>query len=221
MRAIGPSLNIPGTLADPRLDIFAADGSTVASNDNWRQSQQQEIQATGAAPKDDLEAAAIVTLPDGNFTAQVRGANGQTGIGIVEVYALDALGAAAGQLANISTRGNVGAGDQVLIGGFIVRGDAPERIVVRAIGPDLAAAGVAAPLADPVLELHNQNGDLIGSNDDWRSRQEQEIIATGLAPKDERDSAIAATVVPSAYTAIVRGKESATRVGLVEVYEIR
>ena len=150
---------------------------------------------------------------------QVSGVNGATGIATVEIYALsNGTSDNAKQLLNISTRGKAGLGDDVLIGGTIVRGNAALRVIVRAIGPDLAQAGVPDPLADPVLELRDAEGTLLDANDDWRTDQEAEIIATGLAPIDDRDSAILATLVPTSYTAIVRGKDGATGVALVEVY---
>ncbi len=147
-----------------------------------------------------------------SYTVLVSGVNGTTGVASVEVYALG--DASSGLLApkkfrNISTRGNVGTGDNVLIGGTIIQGSAAQRVIVRAIGPDLAGAGVPGPLQDPTLELRDAEGTLLLANDDWRSNQEQEIIASGLAPQDNRDSAILTTLLPTSYTAIVREKATA------------
>jgi hypothetical protein len=220
IRALGPSLNISGALANPQIEVRASDGTLVGHNDNWRDSQQQQIIATGAAPTNDQEAAIVLPLPGESYTVQVSGVNGATGIAAVEVYALGSGSGDVKEFRNISTRGNVGTGDNVLIGGTIVQGSAWQRVIVRAIGPDLAGAGVPGSLQDPMLELHDAEGTLVASNDNWRSDQEQEILASGLAPQDDRDSAILTTLLPTRYTAIVRGKSGATGIGLVEIYKL-
>jgi hypothetical protein len=221
IRALGPSLNVNGALANPQLEVKGPDGALVGRNDNWRDSQEQQIIATGAAPTNNLEAALVLTLPGQSYTVLVSGMNGGTGIATVEVYALGRNTSGTSQkFHNISTRGNVGTGDNVLIGGTIVQGSAPQRVIVRAIGPDLAGAGVPGPLQDPTLELRDAEGTLLAANDDWRSDQEQAIIATGLAPQDDRDSAILTTFLPTSYTAIVRGKSGATGIALVEIYKL-
>jgi hypothetical protein len=220
IRALGPSLNVNGALANPQLEVKGPDGALVGRNDNWRDSQEQQIIATGAAPTNNQEATLVLTLPGQSYTVLVSGVNGGTGIATVEVYALGRNTSGTSQkFRNISTRGNVGTGDNVLIGGTIVQGSAPQRVIVRAIGPDLAGAGVPGPLQDPTLELRDAEGNLLASNDDWRSDQEQEIIASGLAPQDDRDSAILTTLLPTSYTAIVRGKNDTTGIGLVEIYK--
>lgn len=226
IRGLGPSLNVPGALADPLLELRitsfpGTNGSFV--NDNWRDSQEQEISATGLAPKNDKESAMLVDLPfdpfhNQQYTAQLKGANGATGIGTLEVYA---LAGSTARLLNVSTRATVGTGDSVLILGTIVQASATKRVAVRAIGPDLAASHVPGALDDPTLELRDAAGTLLASNDDWRSDQEQEIIAAGLAPKDDRDSAIITTLFPTIYTAIVRGKNGSTGVALVEIYALK
>lgn len=221
IRALGPSLNINGALADPQLEVRGPDGALVGRNDNWRDSQQQQIIATGAAPTNNQEAALVLALPGQSYTVQVSGVNGGTGIATVEIYALGNASGTSKEFRNISTRGHVGTGNNVLIGGTIVLGSAAQRVIVRAIGPDLAAAGVPGSLQDPTLELRDAEGTLLASNDDWRSDQEQEIIATGLAPQDNRDSAILRAVVPTSYTAIVRGKSGATGIALVEIYTLQ
>ena len=222
VRALGPSLSVGGALANPQIEVRASDGAVVGRNDDWRDFQEQEITATGLAPTNDLEAALIVHPDtDGNFTVLLSGVNGGTGIATVEVYALGGTSIVFLQdFLNISTRGNVGTGDNVLIGGVIVQGGAPQRAIVRAIGPDLGAAGVTGSLQDPTLELHDAEGTLLASNDDWRSDQEQEIIASGLAPQDDRDSAILASFLPTSYTAIVRGKNDTSGIALVEIYKL-
>ena len=148
-------------------------------NDNWKDTQQSEIEATGFQPQNDLESAIISTLDPGNYTAVVSGKDGGTGVGLVEGYDLDQ--AADSQLGNISTRGFVETGSNVMIGGFILGGDSGNaNVVVRALGPSLTAFGVTGALADPTLELHDGNGALIQSNDNWKETQQTEIEATGL-----------------------------------------
>ena len=229
IRALGPSLiaaGLPpnGCVPDPYLEIYNHSGQLIAANDNWRSEQAQEIIATGAPPSNDLEAAAVLTLRDADYTVVVRGANGGTGLGIVEVFDLDPLdpinAPGSGRLVNISTRGQVGANDDVLIGGFIVNGDAGQGVVVRAIGPDLAVTGVPDALSDPTLDLRDASGALVASNDDWRDAQEQELQQVSLGPNDSRDSAVFATLIPGYYTAIVRGRDGANGVALIEVYAL-
>ena len=219
VRAIGPSLSsfFPDALADPVLELRDSSGALIRSNDNWRSDQGAEIIATGLPPGNDLESAIVATLPANNsaYTAIMRGANNGTGIGLVEAYDLDRT--VDSKLANISTRGFVQTGDNVLIGGLIVLGQNPLRIIVRAIGPSLNITG---KLADPVLELRDVNGALIRSNDNWRSDQEAEIIATGIPPTNDLESAIIENLAPGNYTAIVRGVNGTTGIALVEVYAL-
>ena len=161
---------------------------------------------------------AIVFVPSGRvpYTAVLRGKNDTGGVGLVEVYGPGV------PLLNLSSRALVGTDGNVLIGGFIVAdGNANPRIVVRAIGPSLKMSGVAAPLADPMLELHDGNGLIIQSNDNWADAQKDDLQTVGLAPTDGKESAILMRLAPGAYTAIVRGKDNATGVGLVEVYNLR
>ncbi len=151
----------------------------------------------------------------------MRGVGGTTGVGLVEAYDLDQ--AADSELANISTRGFVDTGDNVMIGGFII---GPEdlgdtTVLVRAIGPSLGNFGVNNALQDPVLELFDGNGATIAMNDNWRDTQESEITATGLMPTDDAESAILQTLAAGGYTAIVRGVADTTGVGLVEVYRLQ
>ncbi len=209
LRAIGPSLagfGIANPLADPVLELHGADGSLITTNDNWKDTQQSEIEATGFQPQNDLESAIVRTLDPGNYTAVMSGKGGGTGVGLVEGYDLDQ--AADSQLANISSRGFVETGSNVMIGGFILGGvGGNASVVVRALGPSLANAvpPVAGALADPTLELHDGNGALIRSNDNWKETQQTEIEATDLAPTNDLESAIFQTLAPGAYTAIVRG----------------
>jgi hypothetical protein len=219
LRAIGPSLSVPGKLADPVMELHDSAGQVIASNDNWMDApNRQEIIDSTVAPLDDLESAILMTLPANNaaYTAIVRGANSGTGVGLVEVYDLDRT--TNSKLANISTRGLVQTGDNVMIGGFIVVGVAPLKVIVRAIGPSLPLPGA---LANPTLELHDGNGGVLAANDDWRSDQEAEIIATTIPPSNDLESAIVRTLNPGAYTAIVSGVNGTTGVALVEVYALQ
>ena len=226
IRAIGPSLGaagVQGVLPDPVLELHDDTGAIVASNDDWKTSAQAaDIQATGIAPASDLEAAIIATLnPNHGYTAVVRGKGAATGIAVVEAY--DLAQGANSKLANISTRGFVDTGDNVLIGGFIIggAGQGSAGVVVRAIGPSLAGAGIANPLANPLLEIHDGNGVLATFNDDWKDCQAAEIQATSLQPSDDNESAVVATLRPGNYTAIIRGKNNSTGIGLMEVYNIQ
>ena len=222
IRGIGPSLASAGIvdfLVDPTLELHSSN-VTIASNDNWRDNQEAEIQATSIAPTDDRESAIVATLNPGSYTAVLTGKNDGTGVGLVEIYDLDQ--ADQSKLANISTRGFVNTGDKVMIGGFII-GDSNgggSTMVVRGIGTSLAALGVTDPLQDAFLEVHDSSGTLIASNDNWRDTQETEIIATGLAPTDDHESAIAIALPSGAYTAILRGVNNTVGVGLVEAYRI-
>lgn len=222
LRGIGPSLaasGVPGPLADPTLTLFDAVGKPLRVNDNWRDQQAPEIIATGIPPQNDLESAIVTTLSAGSYTAVLGGQNGTTGNALVEVYDLEPENAST--LANLSTRGFVGTGDNVMIGGLIVgNGDSP-ILVLRAIGPSLASSGIANPLPDPTLEIYDSNGALLVLNDDWTDFNTQAVNATLLAPSDDREAAfVAAFLTPGAYTAIVRGKAGATGVALVEAYRI-
>jgi hypothetical protein len=224
VRAIGPSLDafgVTGALADPVLELHLADGSVI-TNDNWKETQQEEIEATGLMPTDNFESAIVESLNPGAYTAVLRGKKDTIGVGLVETYDLDQP--VDSQLANISTRGFVDTGDKVMIGGFIVgpsqlgTGTVVSTVVVRAIGPSLGELGVANPLQDPTLELHDENGLIIAFDDDWKDSQEAEIEAAQLAPTNERESALEQFVISGAYTAIVRGIGDTTGVALVEVY---
>lgn len=218
LRAIGPSLPLDTGLADPVLELHKTDG-TVVINDNWKESQQAAIEATGLAPLNDLESAIVATLSPGLYTAIVSGKDNGTGIGLVEVYDLDDPNATT-YLANISTRGDVQPGDNVMIGGFIIgEGGQTGQVVVRAIGPSLTSIPDALP--DPTLTLFDAQGTLVAQNDDWADTNGDAIQATGLAPNDPLESAILASLSPGAYTAIVTGNDSSSGVGLVEVYYIR
>jgi predicted outer membrane repeat protein len=214
LRAIGPSLPLDGKLPNPVLELHDSTGATIATNDNWQtNTNKQEIIDTGIPPTNTLESALLMTLEPGAYTAIVRGTNIGTGIALVEVYDLDRTTDA--RLANISTRGLVQFGDNVMIGGFIVLGTLDQEVLIRAIGPSLPVPG---SLADPLLELHNADGSTLATNDNWRDTQEAEIEATGIPPTNDAESAIITTLAPGNYTAIVRGSGYTTGVALVEAY---
>jgi hypothetical protein len=226
LRAIGPSLPLAGAIPDTVLELRDSSGGLVAWNDDWRirpngTSQQAEIEATGIPPSHIYESALVATLSANNsaYTAIVYGYNGATGIGVVEAYDLDRT--VNSKMANISTRGFVSTGDDVMIGGTIIIGSNQARVLLRAIGPSLQNAGVPNALSNPTLELHDGNGALIAFNDDWRQDQEAEIIATGLPPTNNLESAIVRNLAPAAYTAIVRGYNNLTGVALVEAYQLQ
>ena len=222
IRGIGPSLaanGVPSPLADPTLTLFDDVGSTLMMNDNWRDSQEMEIMDTGIPPQNDLESAIVATLGPGHYTAVLAGKNETTGNGLVEVYDLES--GTSSTLANLSTRGFVGIGDNVMIGSLIIGdGDSP-IVVLRAIGPTLASSGIVNPLLDPTIELHDGNGAVIDFNDNWQDSQVQAVKATQLAPADDREAAIVAPfLTPGNYTAVVRGTGDTTGVALVEAYRI-
>ena len=210
LRAIGPSLanppiNLTGVLADPMIEVHDANG-IIGTNDNWKDTQQAVIAATGLEPTNDLESAVLLTLAPGSYTAIVRGNNGGSGIGLVEAY--DADLAANSTLANISTRGFVNTGDNVMIGGFVTGAGGSATVVVRAIGPSLSNPpfNLTGVLQDPTLSLFDANGAMIASNDNWKDTQQAELQATGLAPTDDRESAVLVTLPAGSFTVIVRGK---------------
>ena len=216
VRAIGPSLPLPGKMLDPTLELHDAAGATIAANDNWGQSTNSAaIAVSGVAPSNASESAILMDLAPGSYTAVLSGVNQTTGIAVVEVYDLDS--AADSKLANISTRVLVQTGDAALIGGLIVVGQSSADVIVRAIGPSLPVSGA---MANPTLELRDASGTLVGSNDDWRSTQQAAIIATGVAPTRDAESAIVTSLSPGSYTAIVRGANSSTGVAVVEVYQL-
>jgi len=239
IRSIGPELTqygVPNALANPTLELHDRTGALIASNNNWVATiiggiitgdQVAAIRASGYAPGDPRESAMIVNLPPGNYTAIVRGVANTTGVALAEVY--DLSPAPNSLLGNISTRAFVQTGDDVMIGGVIIQGTQPRRVIVRAIGRELAQYGVPNPLADPTLELHDSTGALIASNDNWQhtiiggiisSDQVPDIRNSGHAPGDRRESAIIAELPPGNYTAILRGVNNTTGVALLEAYDL-
>jgi hypothetical protein len=216
VRAIGPSVPVPGALSDPTLELYDGAGVLVASNDDWNDAaNRQQIVDSSLAPTHEREAAILTRVAPGNHTAVVRGVGNATGVGLVEVYDLEAGSEA--KLANISTRALVQTGDNVLIGGIILTGSEPTRVLVRAIGPSLPLSGT---LANPSVELFDGNGMLLAGNDNWRSTQEAEIIATTIPPTHDLEAAIVRTLPSALYTAIVRGVGETSGVAVVEAYSL-
>jgi hypothetical protein len=227
IRAIGPSLRagdapVEGRMEDPVLELFDQNGQSISVNDNWKDSPDRgDIQSSGVAPEDDRESAITRVLADGPYTAVMRGRDDSTGIGLVEVYDRT-QGNNNAELANISTRAFVEAGDNVLIGGFIV-GDQPAgaRVLMRAIGPSLKS-DLPNALENPVIDLYDRNGMLLTSNDNWKeSPRRGEIEQSGAAPRDDAESAIVIDLTPAPYTAVVRGVNDTTGVALVEAFNLR
>jgi N-acetylneuraminic acid mutarotase len=231
IRGLGPSLNGAGiTLSDPTLELHQQGRAQFATNDNWKiddhtgRSQEAAIRSTTIPPPNDSESAILLTLGPGTYTAILAGKNKGTGMGLVEVY--DLAQDANSKLANMSTRGFAETDDNLIIGGFIIDaggGRGTAKVIVRAIGPSLSVAGA---LGDPTLELHDGSGTMIATNDNWKTRpdgtsQQAEIEATTIPPANDLESAVVATLVPGNYTAIVRGKNNTTGVGVVEVYDLQ
>jgi len=219
LRALAPTLKrfgIAGAMPDPILELHDSSGAIVATNDNWNFARQSVL-ASGLAPGDEHESVIIATLAPDNYTVTLRGLNRTTGVALFELYDIDPQNS---KIANISTRGNVGVGDNVMIGGFIVGGNESTNVLIRALGPTLTDFGVAGALADATLELHDGNGALIAQNDNWKSTQQAVIQSSGYAPPRDAEAAIFATLQPGNYTAIVRGENNTTGVALVEVYNI-
>jgi hypothetical protein len=225
IRGLGPSLagfGITDFLADPVLELRGSSGALIRQNDNWKDSQQAEIQATGLQPSDDRESAIVTTLVPGNYTALLTGKGGTTGVGTVEIY--DANIAADSQLANLSTRGFVQTGNNVMISGFSLgKGPNPTDIAIRGIGPSLSSAGLSNVMADPTLELRDSNGALMISNDDWQSDPVSagKLTAHGLGLSNTKESGIYTTLPPGQFTAILAGKSGGIGIALIEIYHVQ
>jgi type II secretory pathway component HofQ len=201
-------------MANPKLDLHDSTGSVIASNDDWKPSSK--LPPT-LVPRDRGESILTVTLPPGAYSAVLQGASSDTGIALFELYDIDT---AHSSVANISTRGRIGTGDAVMIGGFMVGGDRTTKVIVRALGPSLTRQNVTGLLEDSTLELYDANGSLIFENDDWRKDQADQIIASSVAPTNDTESAIVAALRPGSYSAVVRGAGNSTGVALLEVYNL-
>jgi hypothetical protein len=223
VRAIGPSLaafGVPDVLADPVLELHGSGAFATITNNNWRDTQENEVQATGIPPTNDLESAIVATLTPGAYTAILTGNGGTSGVALVEVYDLNH--GIDSKLANLSTRAFVSTGENIVIAGFLLSNEGiSNEIIARGIGPSLTALGLPGALADPMLELRDNNGGLLIANNDWQDNSEQaaEITAAGLAPTDNLEAALAATLPPGLYTALLSGMNSGAGIGVVEVYD--
>jgi cell division septation protein DedD len=225
IRAIGPSLadfGVPDVLADPVLELHGPGAFVTTSNDNWKEDPVQKalIESTGIPPANDLESAIEARLAPGAYTAIVTGSGNTSGVALVEVY--DLSQAASSKLANLSTRAFVSTDSNIVIAGFMLGGSSgDDSVVVRGIGPSLSAGGVANPLTDPTLELRDSNGSLLATNNDWQEDPAQmaEVMAASLAPANNLESALAASLPPGLYTALLAGRNNSTGIGVVEVYD--
>ena len=224
VRALGPTLSSYGVaniLSDPMLELHDSSGATIATNDDWQTgSQASQISSSGYAPNDSNEPALIATLAAGSYTVVVRGFNNSTGVGLVEVYELDTVSS---RLSNISTRGQVGTDQSVLIAGLIIDGSTSKKLIIRALGPSLAAPpfSLSGTLSNPVLELHDSSGNLLASNDDWGTgTQAAAISSSGHSPPNAKESAIIGTFPAGSYTAIIRGVNNSIGVALVDAYDL-
>ncbi|MEY2521074.1 MAG: hypothetical protein QOF24_2833 [Verrucomicrobiota bacterium] len=221
IRAIGPSLlasGITGAISDPMLELHNSAGNVIAANDDWQDGPQaSQIQGLGFAPGNPAESAMMITLSPGSYTAIVSGFNGAQGIGLIEAYEMDSTSSRA---VNISTRGRVGAVDQeAMIGGLIIQGVGAKKVIVRALGPSMTNS-ISGVLADPILELRDGSGNLLAVNDDWSNSPQAADIAATIPPTNALESAIIATLGPGSYTAVVRGLDNSSGVGLVEVFDL-
>ena len=230
IRALGSELaarGVPTVLGDPFLQLYQG-SIVIAQNNTWNvqtiPADVAAIQATPFAPTDIQEPALLARLGAGAYTVIVTGVAGTTGNSLIEVYELDTTDTA--KLINISTRGSVGTVNDVMIGGFVVGGTTPKRVLVRAVGPSLAGFGVVNPLLNPALQIFS-GATPIAQNDDWGTApgggpnpDAAAITASGFQPTSAQESAVIMTLIPGAYTAIVRGVNSTTGVGLIEVYDL-
>jgi cyclophilin family peptidyl-prolyl cis-trans isomerase len=220
IRALGRSLpGVVNPLGNPTLELHD-NTKILATNNDWGDSPNlQKILDTGLPPHSGDEAAILATLPANNsaYSAIVRG---NLGVGLAEIYDLDQ--GPDSRLVNISSRGFVQTGDNVMIGGFIITGASSVKVLVRGIGPSLSSAGITNPLNDPVLELRNGQGVKIAQNNDWQMAPNAADIPTGFQPRNLRESAILTTQPAGNYTAILSGAGSTpTGVAVVEVYDLQ
>jgi hypothetical protein len=224
LRGIGPSLaqyGISGTMSDPTLELRNSAGTLIASNNNWQDSQSAQIQATGAQPSDYRESAIIITLTPGSYTATLQGYGGTTGVAVCEIY--DLAPSADSQLVNLSSRAYIDTGNNPLIAGLIAGGtNSPGlHLIIRVLGPSLGNYGIVGPLQDPTLEVYDAYGTQIAYNNDWQDSQSAAIQATGVAPTDSRESAVVLYLQGGNYTAIARGLNNTTGVGVLDMFKLQ
>ena len=221
LRAIGNSLSadgVAGANADPTLELRSS-SAQLQYNDDWiEDTNAQTIASYRLDPTGSRESAVIATLQPGNYTVTVRGWENATGVGLIELYDVNTTGGRAG---NISTRGRVGTGNDVMVAGFIVGSGPSKRVVLRGLGLSLQDNGIANALSDPVIDLRDGNGNRIRQNDDWEADPEaNDVRNSGLAPRHGTEAAMHVTLNSGAYTAIVSGFDGQTGIGLVEVYDL-
>jgi Matrixin len=225
LRAIGnslPALGIQNPLRDPEMELRGSGGALLAHSDDWIDSADAStIASYRLDPTNSRESAIVATLVPGDYTFLVKafdnGDGDLSGTAVVELYVVQS---GSSRAANISTRGQVLQGDQVVIGGFIVGGNQPKTVIMRALGPSLGQSQIANPLNDPTLELRNAAGNLLAFNDNWgNDPNAAQIQAEGLAPSQAAESALRVTLAPGSYTGIVRSASGATGIGLVEIYD--
>jgi len=219
LRGLGPTLAVNGPLQDPVIQLVG--GSVSITNDDWQQAANANSIPVNMRPADPRESAILTTLQPGGYSVILSGKNRTTGIGQIEVF--DFSRNTEAELANISTRAFAGTGENILDGGFIaLDGNGVTHVVVRGKGPSLADPPNNIPnvLADPTLELHDGNGALIASNDDWKDTQQAAIERVGLAPGYDAESALVSFVGNGGYSVIIAGKNGATGVAQVEVFRI-
>ena len=217
LRGLGPVLPVLENLSDPTLELHDSSGGTVAVNDNWRDNQQDELKATTIPPSNDYESSIVKSLSPGAYTAVLAGKGATTGVAVVEVYDLD--GEADSKLANISTRGRVDQGDNLLIAGTIVLGSGTTTVLFRALGPSLSGF-IPNALSDPTLELHDGQGGIVAVNDNWQDTQEDAIKQTTIPPGHPKEAAILKSLSPGAYTAVVKGNNNTTGVAVIDAYQL-
>lgn len=226
MRGLGPSLSVAGqplgnTLFDPTLTLHDANGMQIAANDNWMQNSQADqdiITASGLAPANPREAVIVANLPEGQYTAVLRGASNGNGLALEEIYDINEGNGL--KTANLSARAMVGPGENALISGMIIEGSEDKRTLIRGLGPSLANA-VPDPLPDPELMAYDANGTLVETNNSWMNSPEAaDITNSGLAPGDPKEAVIDRVFAPGSYTVVLTGVGTdVTGTALIEVYD--
>jgi hypothetical protein len=237
VRGVGPRLaqdpfNVPGTLSDPKMDVYDSGGTKILSNDNWGDGGQASTLSTvfssvGAFPLTDTASkdAAVVTSVSGSRTFHVNAASSGSGVVLVEAY--DTQSGNAVRLINVSARNRVGTGADVLIAGFVISGNVPKKVVVRGIGPRLQSLfGINGVLADPNLDLYDSGNKLVASNDNWGDNNQSATLESAFSKvgaysfgPSTKDSALYITLPAGAYTAILSGVGGTTGEAVVEVYD--
>ena len=216
VRGLGPSLGASARLADPTLQLHAG-GDLIFSNDNWRDSQEADIQASGHAPSSDAESGIIATLPPSSYTVVLRGVNNGTGVGKIDIIDIDTTTSA--RLVNMSARALVAAGENVLVGGFVINGPQSRKVIIRGIGPSFASQ-IAGAMSNPTLQLRDSSGNLLVFNDNWEDTERDAIAETGVPPTQSRESAIVVILAPGSYSAELIGTCGGGGVALVEIYDL-